>query len=119
MRVLLVEDDVLTGMDLAQQIRDWGYDCDGPHMSSDKALGAIDRRAPDIAIMDFNLAGNDTSVPVAERLTQDGTAIVWLTGYAAEDLPGELKPDPAYVVEKPIVGDRLRQILDRHRLKAR
>lgn len=45
-RVLVVEDDMLLGLDLTLQLEDWGFDVDGPHPTSSRALKAIKNQPP-------------------------------------------------------------------------
>ncbi|WP_143747381.1 response regulator [Marinibacterium profundimaris] len=67
-RVLLVEDEFLIGMDLAMFLEEWGYVVDGPHASSSKAIAAIEKDPPNLAILDVNLGRDDTSLPIAQML---------------------------------------------------
>src|SRR5450755_1510642 len=98
-RVLLVEDDVLVALDIAQQIADAGFEVVGPATSVAKAVALIAERGCDVAVLDVNL-GHETAEPIAERLRARGTPFVVLTGYSIEQLPSGFHGAP--VLSKPI-----------------
>ena len=101
MKILVVEDDVLIGMDLALQLNDLGHATSGPYRTPAEALEAIAVEAPDLALLDINLGGGVTSLPVAETLLAAEIPFIFLTGYsharysqieAIRDAPKLLKP---------------------------
>jgi CheY-like chemotaxis protein len=97
-RVLVVEDEVLVALDIAQQIADGGFEVVGPATSIAKAVALIAERGCDVAVLDVNL-GDETSEPIAERLRARGTPFVVLTGYSTEQLPPGFRGAP--VLSKP------------------
>ena len=111
LRVMLVEDDFLIGMDLAMFLEEWGYKVDGPHGSSTDAMAAIDRGLPDLAILDVNLGFNDTSFPVAEALHHKGRPFVFLTGYDPARYSGNKLIEDAPHLRKPVNERELREVL--------
>lgn len=115
MRVLVVEDDIVTGADIFAQLAQWGYRCDGPHQTSEKALRALDRQLPDIGILDYDLGNGDTTRLVAARLIKAGIPIIWLTGYLGTEISEMAGLEPEHMLEKPVLGRQLRKSLDRVR----
>src|SRR5205809_525198 len=97
-RVLLVEDEILVALDIAQQITDAGFEVVGPSTSVAKALKLIVERGCDVAVLDVNL-GHETAEPVAQRLRARGTPFVVLTGYSSAQLPSGF--EGALVLSKP------------------
>lgn len=98
-QVLIVEDEVLIGLQLKAALEDIGYLVVGPVTSLDGAWQADQQADFDAAVLDVNLHG--TSVfPFAEHLVTMGVPTVLLTGY---DLP-ELPPAAAHipVLRKPL-----------------
>lgn len=85
-RVLLVEDESLVAMLGEDVLTEAGCSVTVAMRLSD-ALHAVDQGELDVAILDVNL-GNETSYPVAERLTQRDIPFVFATGYAAAGLAG-------------------------------
>lgn len=111
MRVLIVEDEVLVGMDLVMLLEDWGYRPDGPHASVKKAFEAMERFGPEIAILDMNLGRGETSVPIAEELAARGIPFVFLTGYTRLDASLGSLGTRVPSMKKPVSEDELRSTL--------
>jgi len=85
-RVLVVEDDALLGLDIAQQLTDAGLEVVGPAISVTKALRLMAEKGCDVAVLDVNL-GNETAEPVALELRARRTPFVVLSGYSSEQHP--------------------------------
>ncbi|MFD2739900.1 HWE histidine kinase domain-containing protein [Sulfitobacter aestuarii] len=97
-RLLLVEDEVVIGMDLSLTLEEAGFSVDGPHADVAAAMRALNVM-PDIALLDVQL-GKETSAPVAERLRALGVPFVVLSGRASDDpLPPGF--EGAAVMQKP------------------
>jgi len=84
-RVLVVEDEFMIGLDIGQQLAAAGFEVVGPAMSVAKALRLVAHSGCDIAVLDVNLGG-ETSEPVAEKLRASGKPFVVLTGYCPDHL---------------------------------
>ena len=69
-RVLVVEDEFLVALDIAQQITEAGFEVVGPANSVAKAIALIDELGCDVAVLDVNL-GHETAEPIAHRPIQD------------------------------------------------
>ncbi|MHA3977183.1 HWE histidine kinase domain-containing protein [Halovulum sp. GXIMD14794] len=89
-RVLVVEDDPIIGMDLADSLDELGFHVQSVERTVASAVAAIEADAPDVAVIDIHL-GKELSAPVAEALTAQGVPYVVMTGY---DSPETI--DPAY-----------------------
>jgi two-component sensor histidine kinase len=102
-RILVVEDEPLVAMMMAQIILDLGAKVLGPFGSLAEALAA-DLSGLDAAVLDVNVAG-DLVYPLAEKLTSLETPILFLTGYDAGSI------DPRFrhggVLTKPVDGSEL------------
>jgi DNA-binding NarL/FixJ family response regulator len=75
-RVLIVEDDALLALDIAQQMSDAGFEVVGPATSVAKALKLVTEVGCDAAVLDVNL-GTGTA-PMALGLKARGTPFVVL-----------------------------------------
>jgi CheY-like chemotaxis protein len=108
-RIMVVEDEALTGMMLAAAIEDAGHEVVGPFASLAPALQAIEHGDMSGAILDINLGRGVTSYPVARALLQAGIRFVFLTGYAREGI------DPAFAAvpffRKPLGEPHLRTMI--------
>lgn len=107
-RILIVEDDVLLAMDLAERLQLLGFEVLGPCMTSQAALQLFEAQACDAAILDINL-GRETSEAVAISLQSKGVPFVVASGYSTDQYPPIFKDAPA--VPKPVSVDALVALL--------
>jgi len=81
MNVLIVEDEFLIAMDLADMLRRLGAANVRTEFSVADALAALHgERAPDCATIDFRL-GATTAAPVADMLLARRIPFIFVTGY--------------------------------------
>jgi CheY-like chemotaxis protein len=86
LRILVVEDDFLVGLQLEQDLRAAGHRVLGPYGTLASATEAARREAFDLAILDVNLRGL-TVFPLADELLARDLPVILLTGYQRADLP--------------------------------
>jgi two-component sensor histidine kinase/ActR/RegA family two-component response regulator len=83
--VLIVEDEALVALDLANMLRILGYDRVETVASVSEALAMLKKGVtPELAVVDINLAG-ESSEPVVEVLRALGTQTILASGYAQVD----------------------------------
>ena len=68
MRVLIVEDDVITAMYLAMLVAEFGHEVCATVRSAPEALRQAGALRPDIALMDIRLAGKSSGIEAAREL---------------------------------------------------
>ena len=83
-RVLIVEDDNILAMNLADEIAAQGATAIGPAASVADALDVIASSELDGAIVDINLGGK-AAFPVADALADRHVPFVFATGYLIAD----------------------------------
>jgi DNA-binding response OmpR family regulator len=98
-RVMVVEDEAILAIDIAEQLTEAGFVVVGPATSVAKALKLVGEVGCDVAVLDVNLR-NETAEPIAHALRSRGTPFVFLSAVSKEHLPpgfgGEvLLPKPA------------------------
>ena len=107
-RVLVVEDEALIALLVAEALADAGAVVIGPAASVAEALALVDLATAnggvDAAVLDLNLAGERVS-PVADRLVALGIPIVFATGYGDDADVGDHTTAP--VLQKPFEPDAL------------
>src|SRR5215831_17685626 len=103
-RVLVVDDDALLGLEIAQQLTDVGLEVVGPAISVARALRLMGERVCDAAVLDVNL-GSETAEPVALELRARRTPFVVLSGYSSEQHPPSFHGAPQLI--KPIRPEEL------------
>lgn len=107
-RVLIVEDDALLGLDLADALRESGFDVLGPLATVDAAMQAIGMSQPDIAILDIDLHGR-MSFLVADALATANVPFMWLSASSASILPTNHQLRP--FVSKPFDEAKVLRVL--------
>jgi len=107
--VLLVEDSPIIAMNTEELLREIGVGEVRVAGSVVQALGHLDAMRFDLALLDLNL-GDETSLPIALRLTEEGVPIVFVTGFGDDlELPEQLRGTP--VLKKPYNYSDLEAIL--------
>jgi DNA-binding response OmpR family regulator len=79
-RVLLVEDEPLVAMGIADQLSAAGAVIVGPCQTARRAIDVLQDTAVDVAVIDFVLADSN-SKPVQDALESKGVPFVVLTAY--------------------------------------
>jgi DNA-binding NtrC family response regulator len=98
-RVLVVEDSWEVATGLKAILEAWGADIVGPVATTDDAMRLISERPADVALVDVNLRNGEKSYGLIDRLHEQGTRIVVMSGYA--DVP-QAKGKVAAILQKPM-----------------
>lgn len=96
--VLLVEDEPMIAMNTQMLLASIGVEKVRTASSLAEASALIDEVTFDFAILDINL-GNESSLPLAERLCRADVPIVITTGFEDVDLPTVCDGTP--ILRKP------------------
>ncbi|MEL7159295.1 MAG: response regulator [Bacteroidota bacterium] len=70
MKVLIVEDEALYANHLKILVEDLGHTVLGPVETAEAAFDLVDRKAPDLLLMDVNIVGAYDGVETAEKICQ-------------------------------------------------
>ncbi|GGI81186.1 response regulator [Polymorphobacter multimanifer] len=97
--ILVVEDEWLIGDLIEDILSEAGFRVCGPAGSVEQALLLLKNKTIDAAILDINL-GTERSFPIAERLKEQGTPFMFMTGYTASEVPEEFSGSP--IMSKPL-----------------
>jgi CheY-like chemotaxis protein len=98
-RIMIVEDEYWTAMDLAVGLQERGALVTGPFSSIPEAIEALSgAERPHAAILDIRLRNTET-FPLADLLMEDDIPFVFATGYLKCDLPRRFAETPYF--EKP------------------
>ena len=68
MRILVVEDDPRAGPAIKAVLGSAGHEVVGPCRDAAKALRRVARARPDLALVDFNLAGGEDGLSLSRKL---------------------------------------------------
>ena len=67
-KILIVEDDPLSALDLQNEVERLGYEVVGMAESADEALMASEESRPDLALLDINIVGSMDGIQTARLL---------------------------------------------------
>jgi len=87
LRVLVVENDEMSAALLQMQLVQSGALVVGLAASVSEALRLLAETQPDVALLDYRLAHNETSEPIAAALRARSVPFVLATGMTAAQLP--------------------------------
>jgi CheY-like chemotaxis protein len=97
--VLLVEDEPMISMMLADMLAENGHQIDGPYCRLNDALAAAKNNDLKAGILDVNLRGKAV-FPIADVLMARNIPFVFVTGYSADSMEPRYTHIP--VLQKPI-----------------
>ena len=107
-RVLLVEDEPLVSMMLADMLSAFGHKVDGPYSRFSDAMLAAKSNNLQAGILDVNLGGEKTYA-VAGILTDRKIPFAFVTGYGPDSIVSAFAHAP--VLQKPIEAAKLHALL--------
>ncbi len=122
-RILVVEDEAITALDLEEALVRLGYEVVGSASTGEDAVAKAKDKKPDLVIMDIHLQGEMDGVRAAEEIWNAlKTPCIFLTSYADEATLSRAKlTNPYGYMLKPYDEDELRVTVDLalHRLAER
>jgi CheY-like chemotaxis protein len=81
-QILIVEDEVITAMEIRSRLEDAGYAVIAIISSAEEAIASLSSNRPDLVLMDVHLRGNMDGIQAAEIIRrQYDIAVVYLTAY--------------------------------------
>jgi len=111
LRVLVVENDGMSAALLQMQLGQSGAVVVGPAASVADSLRLLGDSEPQVALLDYRLANNETSEPVAAALSARGIPFVLTTGMAPDHLPAVFRT--GVMLTKPYLTAELNAALER------
>lgn len=108
-QVLIVEDEFVVAMDLAENLRGLGYAIAGQVETAEQALAAVSHVRPDLVLMDIQLKGQEDGVAAAAAIRERWSVpVVFVTANAnADTLARAQASGPFGFIAKPF---RLREL---------
>lgn len=84
-KVLIVEDEGITSLELENKIRKWGYDPVGVAVSGEEAMVMARDSKPDLMLMDIRLQGEEDGVEAAEKILKEvKTSLIYITAHSSD-----------------------------------
>lgn len=107
--VLLVEDEVMIRMMVADMLEELGYAIAAEAGDIDEGVRLVQATDFDIAILDVNVNGKVIS-PVAEAIQMRDIPFVFATGYGAQGVPEKFRDRPT--LQKPFQIETLARTIE-------
>ena len=84
-RILVVEDEAIVAMDIADTLRNIGHEVTDTMPSGKQAIASVKENRPDVILMDIGLKGEMDGIQTAEQIrSQYSIPVIFLTAYADE-----------------------------------
>ncbi|MFN3757409.1 MAG: response regulator, partial [Flavobacterium sp.] len=120
-KILIVEDEMIIGANIALQLTTLGYDVLGYIPRAEEALIQIRQTKPDILLLDINLKGNIDGIELAQLILNEiKIPIIYLTANADEAHFNRAKTTNPYAfISKPFKKLDLQHAIELalHRIK--
>ncbi len=97
--VLVVDDDFYLAEENREVLEEAGATVLGPYGRADDAIGSLEERLPECAVLDLNL-GAGPRFEVARAVRAKGVPMVLVTGYDQNIIPPDLANTPC--LQKPV-----------------
>jgi CheY-like chemotaxis protein len=112
-RILIVEDESITAMDIANTLRGWGWDVVGTAATGGDAIEQAFSLRPDVVLMDIRLKGIIDGVSAAQRIqTRLNIPVIYLTAHSDDDTVKRALYSGAYgYIVKPVKDQELRETI--------
>jgi two-component system, sensor histidine kinase and response regulator len=113
-RILVVEDDGVLALNLADTLDELGYTVAGTATRGEEAIDLARRLHPQLILMDVGLAGQIDGIAAAEAIRDEhDVPVVFLTSHADEDtLQRATHADPSAYLVKPFKAPDLRCVIE-------
>src|SRR5690348_10784844 len=84
--VLIVEDEQIVALDLAQRLKQLGYRVIGMTASGSEAVEIAGKQSPDLVLMDIRLQGDTDGIQAADRIGKVCQApVVFITAFSDDE----------------------------------
>jgi PAS domain S-box-containing protein len=113
-RILIVEDEAVTGMDIRRSLTEMGYSVCAIAMTGEQAVRKAGEMHPDLILMDIMLAGKMNGVEAAGIIQREfRIPVVYLTAYSDDSILTKAKvTEPFGYILKPFREMELRTTIE-------
>jgi two-component system, response regulator PdtaR len=96
--ILVAEDDFIAGVDITDTCQEAGYWVEGPHTGINSAMLALQKKRPDLAILDLRLQDGPV-LALARKLHDENVPIIFHAGEMYPEDVGRQFPGAAKLVK--------------------
>lgn len=113
LKLLIVEDEVLTARLMEVKLSKAGFDVVDPVSSGEDAIESVKANKPDVVLMDINLMGEIDGIEAARKIQKNNdTKIIFITGYTSDTIKKRaMAINPYNYLVKPLEMEHLKELL--------
>lgn len=113
-KILIVEDEVVIGIDLQLKLQSMGYDVPQVVRYGEQVQDAVTQENPDLILMDIHLKGEMRGTEAGRLISgHRNIPVVFLTAFSDEETVAEAKQaNPYAFLKKPVNFDNLRVTIE-------
>ena len=113
-KILIVEDESISAVDLSQRLEYLGYDVNDVAASGESAIKKVKDHLPNLILMDIKLQGRMNGVETAELIRQQhDIPIIYVTAYADQNTLERVKhTEPYGFILKPYEDNELKGVIE-------
>lgn len=108
-KILIVEDEVITAMDIKNILRNFGFDVVGMASTGEDAIKKAEEFQPNLVLMDISLKGDMDGIEAAEEIISiHNIPVVYMSAFTDSNTFERIKfTNPYGFVNKPVSSDLL------------
>lgn len=113
-RILVVEDEIITAEDIRYRLQGLGYDVTAIVSTGEQAFIEAEKNPPDLALMDIKLHGKMDGIGIAQQFrTRFNIPVVFLTAFADRKTVERVKvTEPYGFILKPFEDNELQGVIE-------
>jgi len=106
-RVLIIEDEAVIALDVANIVKDAGHEVVGIAPTEQAAIALARQHAPHLILADIQLRAGDSGIVAVRQILKSSSApVIFVTAYPERLLTG-VGLEPAFVITKPFSAEDL------------
>jgi PAS domain S-box-containing protein len=113
-RVFIIEEEVIDAMNIEERLAGMGYQLDGRAASGEQALACIEKKRPDLVLIDIHLQGTMDGIVVAGEIRKKfHIPVVFMNSYSGDSTFDYAKTtEPFGYILKPFDDRELRSAIE-------
>lgn len=113
-RILIVEDEAITALDLKLTLEDYDYEVIDIVDNAEDAINTAAEESPDLTIMDINLKGEKSGIDAAKIIMEFNLPVIYLTANTDDVTFSEVLANaPSYAfIGKPFDKKTIKQNIE-------
>lgn len=113
-KILIVEDNPISGEDFRRRISDLGYETAGPITKGEEVLVSVSAEKPDLILMDIRLKGRMNGIEAAKEVNLNmDIPIIYITAHGDPDtIDRAKKTEPYGYIIKPFDDNELQSAIE-------